>query len=308
MPAHHVGAAFLHDLWKLETLTSGDLTLTILPGIGGRLWDVQVKGQSLLFQNPDLLGQAPDLDDPTALPTRSPHFKFPLWGGEKTWIAPDTSWANNAPFPALDSGAYDILHSGNHQITLQSAICPQSHLQISRTIRLSRENQWSIRHSVTNKSDHARLTGIWSVMMLDHPTRIVVGGETLTTTPVFGEAGEQLSRKPTGLICDCQTRAEFKIGLDNPTGRILVQTDRSVMLCETQASQNGDTFAHTFPLEVFNSGDYPYCEAEWHSPATMLAADDTITFDQRFTIWSDPKTTNSIALSAGEKELLECMS
>ncbi|MEH6522444.1 hypothetical protein [Sulfitobacter sp.] len=298
----------MDDLWKLETLKSGDLTLIILPGIGGRLWDVQFKGQSLFFQNTDLLGHAPDLENPTSLPTRSPHFKFPLWGGEKTWIAPDTAWANDAPFPVLDSGAYAIFKSDDHQIALQSGICPLSHLQISRTISIGDEDQFSIHHNITNTGDQARLTGIWSVMMLDHPACIAVGGEKLTSTPVFGDAGDQLIHKTAGLICNCQTRGEFKLGLDNPEGRTLVQTGTAVMLCETQPPQPSDTFAHTFPLEIFNSGDYPYCEAEWHSPATMLDAHQTITFDQRFTIWSDPKTTNSIALSAGKKELLECMS
>lgn len=95
----------MSDRWHLVQLSKGGLKLTLLPGIGGRLWDVELDGHSLLFQNPDLVGFDIGNTPIEKLPTRSPQFAFPLWGGEKTWIAPDTFWANGAPFPALDSDA-----------------------------------------------------------------------------------------------------------------------------------------------------------------------------------------------------------
>ena len=116
------------DIWKQESLSSGDLDLVILPGIGGRLWDVRFQGHSLLFQNQDLLGFAPDLEELKDYPTRSPQFRFPLWGGEKTWIAPDTSWPSGAPYAALDSGPYETISAECNQITLRSPICPQRFL------------------------------------------------------------------------------------------------------------------------------------------------------------------------------------
>ena len=44
------------DRWSVLQLQQGDLRLTLLPDIGGRLWDVSIQGRSLLFQNPDLDG------------------------------------------------------------------------------------------------------------------------------------------------------------------------------------------------------------------------------------------------------------
>ena len=96
------------DRWDVITLQVENLHLQILPGIGGRLWDVKFHNRSLLFQNPDLIGLSGDETNLTALPTRSPQFKFPLWGGEKTWIAPDYLWAKGAPYTSLDSAPFQI--------------------------------------------------------------------------------------------------------------------------------------------------------------------------------------------------------
>ena len=70
------------DIWQERVLSKGPLELVLLPGIGGRLWDIRLGGRSFLFQNPDLIGHAVDIGTLAALPTRSPQFGFPLWGGE----------------------------------------------------------------------------------------------------------------------------------------------------------------------------------------------------------------------------------
>ena len=79
------------DQWETRILRQGDLELVLTPEIGGRLMDIRYRDTSLLFQNPDLEGLQADPAKLDRLPTRTPHFPFPLWGGEKTWIAPDTT-------------------------------------------------------------------------------------------------------------------------------------------------------------------------------------------------------------------------
>lgn len=113
------------DIWKLMSLVSSDLELTILPGIGGRLWDVAYRGQSLLFQNPDLNGFLPDLENLRDIPTQSPQFGFPLWGGERTWIAPDTNWLDGSPYTALDSDPYEVVE-GSPLFKALFALTPRS--------------------------------------------------------------------------------------------------------------------------------------------------------------------------------------
>lgn len=303
------GACAVNDIWKCETLTRGGLDLVVLPGIGGRLWDIRWHGQSLLFQNDDLTGHVPDLDNPTRLPTRSPQFRFPLWGGEKTWIAPDAAWIDAAPYTVLDSGPYHIHAAGPDHITLHSNICPDTHLRITRTVRITNDTAWSLHHSVSNHGTRARPTGIWSVMMLRHPACIAVAGAALDPVAVFGDVGNHMIADAAGRLFRCTTPGEFKTGLGNPSGRTILRLGADAapvwMICETPPPQTGDVFAHSRPLEVFNSGDYPYGEAEWHAPAKTLAPGQTVTLEQRFTIGSDPAT---LALRAPEQELITCMS
>ena len=68
------------------------------------------------------------------------------------------------------------------------------------------------------------------------------------------------------------------------------------MICETAPPDPKQTFAHSHPLEVFNSGNYPYCEAEWHSPVEHLKPKATMLFTQEFSIWSDPAVGRPWAL------------
>lgn len=300
----------MSDRWAVLQLKSDDLELTMLPGIGGRLWDVIFEGRSLLFQNPDLAGLPVEENNLAGLPTRSPQFAFPLWGGEKTWIAPDTSWANSAPFPALDSGAYQVASSNEFQVEMTSAICPVSCLSVTRRITLEGANSWTIDHAVTNHGASERVTGIWSVMMIDAPSKIGIAMKDPAFRPVFGSAGPLVSNRQNCVIADCARKKEFKVGLTNPDGETLVRFGKGGpwMTCSVPKPKQDDRFAHQYPFEVFNSGDYNYCEAEWHSPQARLLPGETLRFQQDFHIWTDNNPSNAPKSITKNKEFLSCMS
>jgi len=292
----------MSDRWSVLHLQEGDLQLTLLPGIGGRLWDVEFQGHSLLFQNPDLIRLTVDETRLADLPTHSPQFGFPLWGGEKTWIAPDAAWSNGAPFPVLDSGAYKVTARDRTQVEMTSGTCPVSHLKVTRRIALTATNTWTIDHSVTNHGTGNRSTGIWSVMMLDTPSQIGVAMDIPVYHPVFGSAEGMVTATNTCVVADCARQQEFKVGLSNPEGITLIRCGKEGLwlTCSVQKPEQDDAFAHTHPFEIFNSGDYPYCEAEWHSPARNLGPMESLSFRQTFKVSADaPKS---------QKELFECMS
>lgn len=298
------------DQWTFQQLHCDDLHLEILPAIGGRLWDVRFQGRSLLFQNRDLLDLPIDLSDLTALPTRSPQFAFPLWGGEKTWIAPDTAWTGGAPYPQLDSGAYQIVSQSERQTELASRVCPISHLSVTRQITLVSGHEWEIQHTVTNHGSSPRTTGVWSVMMIDTPAKIGVAMPTPKVEPVFGEAGSCISIAGKNVVATCDRLQEFKVGLPNPDGKTLLKCgqDGPWLMCSVPVPQSQGSYAHGQPLEIFNSGDYPYCEAEWHSPARPIVPGETLAFQQRFHAWMNdcpPAFRDTIGLN---EELLTCMS
>ncbi|WP_240535005.1 hypothetical protein [Notoacmeibacter marinus] len=304
------GEKAMSDRWAVLQLQMNDLDLTMLPGIGGRLWDVTFQGRSLLFQNPDLDGLPIDEANLAGLPTRSPQFGFPLWGGEKTWIAPDTSWTDGAPYPALDSGAYQVASSSDDHVEMTSPVCPICHLAVTRRITLKTANSWTIDHAVTNHGHSPRLTGIWSVMMIDAPARIGVAMENPTIHPVFGSAGPLVSRYRGCVVANCSRKQEFKVGLPNPGGETLIGFDKGElwMMCSVPKAEQGDRYAHRHPVEVFNSGDYAYCEAEWHSPAVKLMRGDTLNFQQEFRIWTDEDPSDAPESIITHEEFQSCMS
>ncbi|MDP2517931.1 hypothetical protein [Shimia thalassica] len=301
------------DHWNIQTISSGALDLHCLPGIGGRLWDIEFDGQSFLFQNKDLIGLPVDLDILADLPTRSPQFGFPLWGGEKTWISPDSDWPNSAPFPVLDSGPYCTTHTTPQRLGLQSQICPISHLQIERDIRLTGANRFSLRHRVTNLGATERYTGNWSVMMLNRPTCIGLGtaphGDVNT---VFGDPTGRVRRHGGFCLFDCNAPQEFKTGLWNTAGRVLMRMETPVgayvLSCVTSKPDPDDSFAHGKDFEVFNSADYAYCEVEWHSPARTLMPNESLSYQQDFEIQREKDVLSAPNTTLTDLELLSCMS
>lgn len=302
------------DRWNVLSLKCRDLELLVVPGVGGRLWDVRFQERSLLFQNPDLMGAAIDLTRLTSLPTRSPQFGFPLWGGEKTWIAPDSAWVAAAPFPELDSGDYAVLSEDDRHVLMQSKTCPVSQFSVKRSIEIRSAHQWTIEHSLTNKGTVPKDAGIWSVMMIDTPARIAVAMEAPGFQPVFGDAAGLVSKHSAAVVARCIKMQEFKISLPNPNHRTLINWGDGGpwLMCSVPETGEQDVFAHENPVEVFNSGDYPYCEAEWHSPMKTLAPGETLRFFQTFHIWANGGSA-SVPMSrvwedAFHEETKSCMS
>lgn len=301
------------DTWTTISLVSDATCLEILPGIGGRLWDVTHNGQSLLFKNEDLIGSRVDPGDLAALPTRSPQFGFPLWGGEKTWIAPDSAWRNGAPFPVLDSAPYQLVSCDERHTRMQSPVCPDSGFRIDRCISLGHDESWTITHDVTNCGTADRFAGIWSVMMLKQPTKIGFEcGRNPAFVPVFGNADGLGRHEGTFAVFDCHRRQEFKMGSSSHTGRVFMRAghpdDSLWIVCTTTAPAPGDVYAHGHNFEVFNSGDYSYCEAEWHSPARTLKQGERLTYIQNFQIRSESDLFSGPELSPREAKFLSCMS
>lgn len=295
--------------WATHSLSTDEMELVLLPGVGGRLWDIVFRGERLLFRNPDLEGVAFDVDNLAGLPTRSPHFGFPLWGGEKTWVAPDRNWPDAAPHAALDSGAYTIETLTDTEVLMVSERCPVSGLRVSRRIEVRSEHSFNIEHSVANEGGNSRETGIWSVMMLNHPVTIAVSSSRPEFLPVFGAANDQVETHAQATICICDRKAEFKVGLSCDAGLSLMRVGPTPvwLSCRTEPPAGGDVFLHGHPCEVFNSGDYAYCEAEWHSPAKILDPGSVMSFTQRFELQGGNDTLLDTEKHQSIRELMSCM-
>jgi len=283
--------------WSEERLVHKDLELILVPDIGGRLMDVKYKGVSLLFQNPDLLSTVPDLSSLSELPSRAKHFAFPLWGGEKTWIAPDSDWLDGAPYPVLDSGRYTFKRHPQNSAELVSAVCPISGLQVIRVITITDENQWTVKHEVINKGSTPGMVGIWSVAMTQRPAnyffRTTPGVEPTT---VFGEPLSAYSSTSGIGRVSCDVQQEFKLGCHPATGLSAAQLPMKIgdvwMINRVQEVHRAEAYAHGHALEFFNSGHYEYAELEWHSPVVPLEPGQSCRFDLDYEVVFD---TNNLS-------------
>lgn len=190
---------------------------------------------------------------------------------------------------------------------MTSAICPLSHLSITRRVSLMSANSWTLDHGVTNHGAQTRPTGIWSVMMLDTPVNIGVSSGAPTFDTVFGSPDGMVDTHPTSVVATCTKKQEFKIGLPNPDGTTFIRCGQGGpwLTCSVPAAQGESKFAHHHPVEIFNSGDYAYCEAEWHSPMCDLKPGAALHFKQTFKVFSDIPTADGLA---HHKELVSCMS
>ncbi len=277
-------------LWQHIVLSDDNVKLSLLPGIGGRVMNVHFRGVPLLFENPDSLEYQPDISDLDEVPTRAKHLPFPLWGGEKTWVAPESAWPDAGPHPILDSGPYEYQTLSEVKVRMTSRVCPLSGLQVIRTVTLeTREAGWLVEHELTNHSNMDQYCGIWSVMMVRRPVRItcqvpapdshaVLMGDPLTA--VSG-SGEQIA-------IDCVSANEFKIGT-HPTGcvaRVVYGDEMGAVTLTAEASSilEPEKYAHGHALEVYNSAHYDYAELEWHAPARNLSPGETSVFSVRYRI------------------------
>ena len=84
--------------WDGCRLERGPLALVLVPQIGGRVMGVQWRGQELSFVNPDYEGRVEDVAAIADVHARKRQLGFLLWGGEKTWLAPQSRWTGDVPF------------------------------------------------------------------------------------------------------------------------------------------------------------------------------------------------------------------
>lgn len=283
---------------------AGRLTLIFVPQVGGRLMGLQWDRQDLFWVNPDLAGQALD---PQLL--RNPSLEkvdlgFLLWGGNKTWLAPQAQWPQALPFIDLDSGVYDseILHLGDGagedpaplKIVLTSPVCRESGIQITRTVTVQ-DQGWSIQHQLQNQSDRPAQWGIWSNTMVRRPAQVwfPLGMTSVFFQGVktFTEEGDSsimrsqvISLHPAMARVRCETAAKFKYGVDSEQGSVLTAiplADGQVLGWVSQfPTFTAESYGHGCTAEVFNAAAYDYLEVEIHSPVRSLAPGDILTLTE----------------------------
>jgi hypothetical protein len=288
--------------WPALCLRQGALELFVTPAVGGRLMGIRHAGDELAFVNPALAGRIAS-DEPAAWDALCGEWSFPLWGGGKTWIAPESRWPDGAPHRDLDSGAYKVVKTWSDDrsmgIELESPVCSQSGLRIHRRLSLdAASSTWTTVHRLSNEGSILRECGIWEVLMLNRPARIEipldahVSGIRDVVRQIAGKGpiddiceSEIVGFEAGQLTVDCERAVEYKFGVVHSNGEIRVILPGSVgsgvgshRYRRTSAVDDRAEYAHGTPIEVFNAPRLPYFEIETHAPLARLRAGDRVEY------------------------------
>ncbi|MCB6184989.1 DUF4380 domain-containing protein [Leeia sp. TBRC 13508] len=280
--------------WDAYHLRQDSISLYVVPSIGGRLMGIQYEGEEFSYINPNLLGQTPT-GDTEQWKTLCGNWTFPLWGGGKTWLAPESNWPEGNPHPELDSGEWNVIEAWSNSeelgILVQSPICPKTNLQLSRSLSLHLDGSWTITQAAKNLGESDITFGLWDVLMLKRPGKVSIplqaGSHSIHWMPEKGFSEELITNgvlrfiDPKNIQLRCDKAEQFKVGFTNHNGEITVvfhlENDQYLYQRQTK-SQLTAPFAHGHPLEVFNSPALPYFEIESHSPLQTLAPNQEAVF------------------------------
>jgi hypothetical protein len=153
--------------WQAYRLSNGLVTLIVTPDIGGRVIQLQLGDQELLFVNPDLAGKV--------LPEErnNPKAGWANYGGDKVWPAPQ-GWAGDDQWPGpphytLDGSRYapEVVSNNSGEVSLRvtSPRDPRTGIRFSRTFHVyAGTTRVRVDQTMRNISKRRVRWGIWHVM------------------------------------------------------------------------------------------------------------------------------------------------
>lgn len=287
--------------WDSWHISHGPLELVLVPQVGGRLMGLRWRGHEMLFTDPALEGQVEDVDGNDDLAARKRELGFPLWGGDKTWLAPQDRWSGGVPFLDLDSGPYELAIEQNRpdavRLRMTSRVCRETGVQISRTVHVTAGHRgWTVVHRVINSSSAAVEWAPWGVSMLLRPARVYLPRTARSPYPdgvkTFEDEGEAAAARTRVLseldalaVIDCRDETEFKYGVDPGEGWMLgvseVPGPGFVGYLKQVPAYADRAYGHGCLSEVYNSHRFPYLELEVHGPLARLLPGESFELRER---------------------------
>lgn len=272
------------DAWWIE---QGPLTLILVPQVGGRIMGIQWHGYELAFVNPECQGHVLDVAAVADVRECKRRLGFRLWGGDKTWLAPQDRWTDEVPFIDLDSGAYELtVNEPDGTVTMTSPVCRETGMQIERTVALGEtRGTWTVTHTLRNRSDVAASWALWDVAMVRRPAIVYLptrkdsqysqGVRTFEHEGVSAEVRSAVVDILDGFAeITCREPLKFKFGVDAEKACVLalIESDPRGLIAYRKSipTYHPEPYAHGCVAEVFNSSDYPYFEMELHGPVVSL--------------------------------------
>lgn len=287
--------------WPSWHIKRDQLELVLVPEIGGRIMGLLWRGHDLFFTQPEREGQMPDLALDGDVREAKRALGFPLWGGDKTWLAPQGRWTDGVPFLDLDSGSWslrvDRVGTDLAVAEMTSPMCRETGVQIIRKVSVSAERpDWSVTHRIHNTSAATVEWGPWSVTMVLRPADIYMPRrpnspypDGVKTFDAEGEAASIRDRVVSDLgevaVIRCRDAHAFKYGVDADQGWLLAVLNVPgvglVGFRKQVPVYDLETYGHGCIAEVYNSDRYPYLEMEAHGPVVRLGPGESFELEER---------------------------
>ncbi len=287
--------------WQAYELKNENLSLIIVPELGGRVVSFSRQGIDLLYTMLSLRGKTYDLEGIADIAAYRQKLDYLPPGGYKTWLAPQSDW-EWPPYLDLAVGKYEVDYSqteGQAELELTSPVCRESGMQFNRRISLAAaQSQVQIVQKMKNCRAQKQECGLWDV------TQLAGQGQVIFPLPIEDDLESLSEEVPEQLIdfklindqlyviIDCPGEVEFKVGTYFSAGWVLAVVAREeqvVGYLKTFPVFPEAEFGHGCALEVFDTYKFDYFEVEVHGPKTELTAGEETGFTENWDLFCWPQ-------------------
>ncbi len=284
--------------WKAHELKSGQLCLGIIP-LGGRIISLRFCDEEIFFYQKEHAGDSFDFSgfSKEELDIKKRDLGFRVWGGDKTWVAPQNAWSEAIPPLTLDAGHYQTKIESDG-ISLLSPVDPETGLQISRKISIHANNKVILKQGFHNLSKEVIQKGIWNVSQVlrdvfvylpTRPEEIIAYPNEGDSLSLQNEIIQSQAKKWSRIRCN--EAKHFKYGAKLEKGFVvtvkpLAVKNNFLLMKRLFSVDTEEKYAHNVSVEVYNSPNMNYAEVEIHAPLLSIQPGESVYHSQT---WSFQK-------------------
>lgn len=260
-------------------LAIADLAVLVVPDVGGRILSVKHRGEELFFTHEEHLGDPVDVAAARDLAAEKKRLGFRLWGGDKTWIAPQRAWTLGIPPLDLDAGRYTWRREGK-AIVMESPACRETHLEVTRRVELYSNGDLLLDEKLVNAGKREATRGIWNVTQMLRPFDVYLP-VPIAGVRAYPDEGDSVAIRDEVLVgrdgwtcVPCRAARHFKFGGLAERGVVVaLRPEANETLAHARRFDvlAGAAYAHDSSVEVYNSPNHDYLEIEVHAPLKTLA-------------------------------------
>ena len=249
-------------------------------------------GEELLFVQEEHKGEVFDFSHVEDLAREKERLGFRVWGGDKTWVAPQSAWWSKIPPLELDAGQYSV-HVNDNVLEMISPLCRETGLQIIRQVELNEDQSIVLTETFRNTTEQAIQRGIWNVTQVLRPFDVYMQAKkenihAYEEEGLIEEAARKISAQEDWVKIQCNNKTQFKFGGIVEQGIIMAlrkkDENETLAFMREFSIDLQATYAHDAIVEVYNSPTYEYLEIEVHAPIIKLQKEQETTHRQTWKI------------------------